>query len=34
MAEKTFAELGVEAKNNISHRARAVRKLADFLLAK
>ncbi len=32
--EKTFAELGVEAKNNISHRARAVRKLADFLLAK
>lgn len=32
--EKTFAELGVEAKNNISHRARAVRKLVDFLLAK
>ena len=32
--EKTFAELGVEAKNNISHRARAVRKLTDFLLAK
>ena len=32
--KKTFAELGVEAKNNISHRARAVRKLADFLLAK
>ena len=32
--EKTFAELGAEAKNNISHRARAVRKLADFLLAK
>lgn len=32
--EKTFAELGVEAKNSISHRARAVKKLADFLLAK
>ena len=32
--EKTFAELGVEAKNCISHRARAVKKLADFLLAK
>ena len=32
--EKTFAERGVEAKNNIAHRARAVRKLADFLLAK
>ncbi len=32
--EKTFAELGVEAKNSISHRARAVRKLADYLLAK
>ena len=32
--EKTFAELGVEAKNCISHRARAVKKLTDFLLAK
>ena len=32
--EKTFAELGVEAKNCISHRARAVKRLADFLLAK
>lgn len=28
---KTFAELGEEAKNRISHRARAVKKLADFL---
>ena len=28
---KTFAELGVEVKNTISHRARAVRKLCDFL---
>ena len=32
--EKTFAELGVEAKNCISHRARAVKKLTDFLLVK
>ena len=30
-AGKTFAELGVEVKNTISHRARAVRKLCDFL---
>jgi len=29
--DKTFAELGVEAKNRISHRARAVNKLAAFL---
>ena len=29
---KTFAELGVEVKNGISHRARAVAKLAAFLL--
>lgn len=29
----TFAELGVDVKNRISHRARAVRKLADFLEA-
>lgn len=27
----TFAELGVEVKNHISHRARAVRKLAEYL---
>lgn len=27
----TFAELGVEVKNQISHRARAVAKLAEFL---
>lgn len=29
--DKTFAELGVEVKNKISHRAKAVMKLADFL---
>lgn len=29
--EKTFAELGNEVKNGISHRARAVAQLADFL---
>lgn len=29
-AGKTFAELGEEAKNGISHRARAVKKLVDF----
>lgn len=29
---KSFAELGVETKNAISHRARAVRRLCDFLL--
>lgn len=28
---KTFAELGVDVKNRISHRARAVRKLVAFL---
>ena len=28
---KTFAELGVEAKNTISHRARAVKKLVEYL---
>lgn len=28
---KTFAELGVEVKNEISHRARAVAKLAEYL---
>lgn len=30
--EQSFAELGMEIKNHISHRARAVKKLADFLL--
>ena len=30
--EESFAELGMEIKNHISHRARAVKKLADFLL--
>jgi len=30
-AGKTFAELGVEIKNRISHRARAVCRLADYL---
>ena len=29
--EHSFAELGMEIKNQISHRARAVKKLADFL---
>lgn len=29
--DQTFAELGSEVKNQISHRARAVQKLADFL---
>ena len=29
---KTFAELGMGIKNHISHRARAVQKLAEFLL--
>ena len=28
---ETFAEMGSEEKNRISHRARAVQKLADFL---
>lgn len=30
--DKTFAELGVELKNQISHRAQATKKLADYLL--
>ena len=29
--EKSFAELGMEVKNRISHRARAVQKLAEWL---
>lgn len=29
--EKTFAEMGNEVKNNISHRSKAVEKLAEFL---
>ena len=32
--DKTFAELGMEIKNQISHRARAVQKLAEYLLKK
>ena len=32
--DKTFAELGMEIKNHISHRARAVQKLAEYLLRK
>ena len=31
---QTFAELGVDIKNSISHRAKAVAKLADYLLKK
>jgi XTP/dITP diphosphohydrolase len=30
--DQTFAELGIEVKNKISHRARATQKLADYLL--
>ena len=30
--EQTFAELGSEVKNNISHRAKAVKQLAEYLL--
>jgi XTP/dITP diphosphohydrolase len=30
--DKTFAELGLSVKNKISHRARAVTKLTDYLL--
>ena len=32
--EPTFAELGSDVKNHISHRARAVAKLAEFLMNK
>ena len=31
--DKTFAELGLSIKNQISHRARAVAKLTDYLLS-
>ena len=30
--DKTFAELGIEIKNHISHRARATAKLCEFLM--
>ncbi|MCR5197842.1 MAG: non-canonical purine NTP pyrophosphatase, partial [Prevotella sp.] len=30
--EQTFADLGEEVKNQISHRARALKKLCDYLL--
>ena len=30
--DKTFSELGLEIKNNISHRAKAMKKLNEFLL--
>ena len=30
--DKTFAELGIDIKNHISHRARATQKLAEYLL--
>ncbi|MBQ8047756.1 MAG: non-canonical purine NTP diphosphatase [Prevotella sp.] len=29
--DKSFAELGMEVKNSISHRARAIKKLAEYL---
>ena len=32
--DHTFAELGMDIKNRISHRARATQKLADYLLKK
>lgn len=32
--DRTFAELGPDVKNRISHRARAVQQLAEFLLAR
>lgn len=32
--DKTFAEMTADEKNAVSHRGRAVRKLADFLLAR
>ena len=30
--DETFAELGLDVKNTISHRARATQKLAEYLL--
>ena len=30
-SDKTFAEMGPEEKNAVSHRGRAVRRLADYL---
>ncbi len=32
--DKTFAELGMDIKNHISHRARATQKLCEFLIKK
>lgn len=32
--DKTFAELGMDVKNHISHRARAIKSLTDFLSTK
>ena len=32
--DKTFAQLGMDIKNHISHRARATEKLARFLSGK
>lgn len=32
--DQTFAELGAEVKNQISHRAKATQQLADYLLSK
>lgn len=32
--DQSFAELGEEVKNTISHRARAVKKLAEYLKAR
>jgi len=32
--DKTFAELGLNVKNHISHRAKAVQKLCEYLKAK
>ena len=32
--EQTFAEIPAEAKNRISHRARAIAQLAEYLAAK
>src|SRR5690606_8876928 len=32
-SDKTFAELSSEEKNNVSHRAKAVKQLVDFLFS-